>query len=83
MYRHLSVTVNAKDAVGNSAAPATITNVKVTRVRWMRNMTGKVDTFKAVRGTSTPTNQIILGGTEHDNARQRPSFHLRTGTCVG
>src|SRR5712664_1311502 len=63
----VSVTVNAKDAVGNSATPVTITGVKVTRVKWMRSMTGKVDTFKGSPVvTSTPTNQIIFGGTEQD-----------------
>ncbi|MGZ6125832.1 MAG: hypothetical protein ACXWLR_12780, partial [Myxococcales bacterium] len=39
----VSVTANAQDAVGNAATPAVAT-VSVTRLKWMRSMTGKVDT---------------------------------------
>jgi hypothetical protein len=56
----VSVTVNAKDAVGNVAAPVTVPDVKVTRVKWMRQVN-----LPAISGSpilSTSLGLLIVGG---------------------
>jgi hypothetical protein len=60
-----SVTFTAKDAVGN--AGTVTSSVAVTRIRWVRSMAGKVDSFKASPViTTVPTAQIIFAGNERD-----------------
>src|SRR5712664_1291012 len=62
----VSVTVNAKDAVGNAATAVTVL-VSVTRLKWMRSMATKVDTFKGSPiATSVPVAQVIFAGIEKD-----------------
>ena len=63
----VQVTVNATDLVGNAAAPVQVP-VHVTRVKWMRTMAGKVDTFKGSPiATTVPVPQVIFAGVERDN----------------
>ncbi|HEY6912202.1 MAG TPA: hypothetical protein VI356_22675, partial [Myxococcales bacterium] len=63
----VQVTVNATDLVGNAAAPVQVA-VHVTRVKWMRTMAGKVDTFKGSPvATTVPVPQVIFAGVERDN----------------
>ena len=70
----VSVTVTAKDAVGNTAS-ATVATVAVTRVKWVRSMAGKLDTLKASPVvTSVPTSQIIFAGIEKDTSGPIASF---------
>src|SRR5438067_8894531 len=64
----VSVRVEAADAVGNSAS-ATISDVKVTRIKWVRSLAGKVISFKGSPVvTSTPAAQIIIAGAEGGDA---------------
>jgi len=72
----VSVTVNAKDKVGNAATPVTVSTIAVTRVKWVRNMAGKVDTIKAspVVSTLPAPGQIIVVG--HDSDTKGPIVSL-------
>ena len=61
----ISISVNGQDNVGNQGVAKAL-SVNVTRVKWMRTMASKVDTFKAapVVTGSGASEQIILGGAE-------------------
>ena len=62
----VSVTVNAKDRVGNIANSVTVSTIAVTRVKWVRSMAGKIDTIKGSPVVTTiPASQIIVTG--HDS----------------
>jgi len=64
----VSVTAHARDAVGNDATPV-VASVDVTRLKWMRSMIGKVDTFKGSPiATTQPVPQVVLAGSERDGA---------------
>ncbi len=63
----VSVTVNAKDRVGNIANSVTLSTIAVTRVKWVRSMAGKLDTFKGSPiVTTVPSQQLIVAGIEKD-----------------